>query len=301
MMDVKAALNFLNNVLWSEERQGYREAVGIEKYWFIDNFAAWIVMRKYDPKRAEVLQRNFSTYDDFPYGFSRWCILYGDTENFTPSPQRLPDYLRYADLIALQYLYYWYTNNLERAKLMYGYLVNMLVKPTNFPGNGEAVFIEDLATRVGYESFTAELYDWLVAMNKPKPEGHTIYKLALLAMCSMRHKRYDIAEQCLKMVGKFQVGNPESPLYKDGDSANFPDNPLIEKGGIKTEWWNPDYGPKPPWLKTLANCETTSLCILAQTEYREGTDIWSKVIPAAIIGGIIGTGLGFLATRKTRK
>jgi len=297
MMDVKAALSFLDNVLWDEKRQGYREAVGIDHVWFLDNFAAWIVMRKYNPKRAEVLQRNFSTYENYPYGFSRWCILYGDTENFTQSPQWLPDYLRYADLVALQYLYCWYTKNLDKAKLLYGYLLNMRRYPANFPG-GDAMFLEDLATRVGYETFTTDTYKWLIAMNKPKPEGHTLYKLALLAMCSMKHRYYDVAKKCLEMIGKFQVGNKESPLYKDGDPVNFPDNPLIEKGGIKTEWWNPDYGPKPPWLKTLANAETTSLCILAQTEYNEGTDIWSKVIPASILGGIAGVGTGFLVKRR---
>jgi hypothetical protein len=305
MMDVKAALDFLNSVLWDKTRQGYREAVGRSNVWFIDNFAAWIVMRKYDPAKADVLQANFYTYDNqFPdglYGFDRWCILYGDTENFTQSPQWLPDYLRYADLVGLQYLYHYYKQNMDMAKLMYGYLTKMLVSPTNFPGNGSAIFMEDLATRVGYQSLTPELYGWLIAMDKPKPEGHTIYKLALLAMCSMRHKRYDIAKKCVEMIGKFQVGNPASTLYKDGDPVNFPDNPLIEKGGIKTEWWNPDYGPKPPWLQTLANCEATSLCILAQTEYNEGINIWPSVIPWLLIGTIGGSGLGFVTAKKTKK
>jgi len=175
--------------------------------------------------------------------------------------------------------------------------LNMRRYFSNFPGNGKTLFLEDVATRVGYEKFTEETYNWLIAMNKPKPEGHTIYKLALLAMCSMRHNRYDIAKECLETIGKFQVGNPESPLYKDGDPANFPENPLIEKGGIKTEWWNPDYGPKPPWLKTLANAETTCLCILAQTEYNEGIDVWSKAIPWFIVGGVIGAGIGYFVKR----
>ena len=302
-MDIKAALDFLNNELWDENRQGYREAVDRSHVWFIDNFVAWMVMKKFDPAKAKVLEEHFYTYDnqfEVPsglYGFDRWCILYGDTENFKQSPQWLPDYLRYADLVALQYLYYWHKGQLENAKLMYGYLLNMIRHPSNFPG-GNAMFLEDLATRVGYETFTQELYDWLIAMNKPKPEGHTIYKLALLSMCSMKHKRYDIARQCLDMIGRFQVGNPESELYKDGDPVNFPDNPLIEKGGIKTEWWNPDYGPKPPWLQTLANTETTCLCILATTEYKEGTDILPKIVVPALIGTVIGAGTGYYVKRR---
>ncbi len=296
MMDVKEALQFLNNVLWDEARQGYRECVGRDYVWFIDNFVAWIVMRKYDPAKAEVLERNFKSYDNYPYGFSRWCILYGDTENFTQSPKVLPDYMRYADLVALQYLYHWYKGESERAKLMYAYLMNMLVKPANFPG--DAVFIEDLATRVGYKTFTDETYKWILAMGKPRPEGHTLYKLALLAMCSMRHNRFDVAKQCLETIGKFQVGNPQSELYRNGDPNLFPENPLIEKGGIKTEWWNPDYGPKPPWLETKANVETTCLCILAQTEYSEGTSIWPSVIPWLLIGTALGFGAGYAFGRK---
>ena len=297
MMDIKMALDFLNNVLWNEQKQGYREAVGVEHYWFIDNFVAWIVMSKYDPKRAEVIQRNFPNYENYPFGFDRWCILYGDTENFTPSPQKLPDYTRYADLVALQYLYHYYKKDFNSAKMMYAYLLNMRKYFDSFPGNGKTLFLEDVATRVGYQTFTEELYNWLIAMNKPKPEGHTIYKLALLAICSMKHNRHDIAEKCLETIGKFQVGNPESPLYKDGDPINFPENPLVEKGGIKTEWWNPDYGPKPPWLRTLCNVETTCLCILAQTEYNEGTDIWSKTIPWFILGSVIGGGIGYFIRR----
>lgn len=302
MMDIKAALNFLDNVLWDPTRQGYREAVGRSAVWFIDNFVAWIVMSKYNPEKAKILEQNFDTYDNqFPvsrYGFDRWCILYGDTENFTQSPQWLPDYLRYADLVGLQYLYYYYKGNADMAKLMYAYYFNMIVRPDNFPG-GNAVFIQDMATKVGYETFTTELYDWLIAMNKPKPEGHTIYKLALLSMCSMRHKRFDIAKQCLEMIGRFQVGNSVSELYKDGDPINFPDNPLIEKGGIKTEWWNPNFGPKPPWLQTLANTETSCLCILAQTEYSEGTNVWPKILLSAIAGGAIGA-IGGYATGKKK-
>jgi hypothetical protein len=300
MMDIKAALDFLNNVLWDETRKGYRECVGRPYVWFLDNFAAWIVMRKYDPKRADVLQAAFPTYDNYPYGFSRWCILYGDTENFTQSPQWLPDYMRYADLVALQYLYYWYKGMMDKAKLMYGYLTNMIVRPANFPG-GNAMFMEDLATRVGYKTFTEDDYKWLIAMNKPRPEGHTLYKLALLAMCSMRHKRFDMAKQCLEMIGRFQVGNPSSELYKDGDPVLFPDNPLIEKGGIKTEWWNPDYGPKPPWLETKANTETTCLCILAQTEYNEGTNIWPSVIPWLALGTALGAGTGYYLGKRKPK
>jgi hypothetical protein len=94
------------------------------------------------------------------------------------------------------------------------------------------------------------------------------------------------------------VGNPSSELYKDGDPVLFPDNPLIEKGGIKTEWWNPDYGPKPPWLQTLANTETTCLCILAQTEFNEGTNIWPSVIPWLALGTALGAGTGYYLGRR---
>lgn len=235
MIDKTAAVKFLTDVLWSEDRVAFREAIGIEHYWFIDNYVALMVMKKYDPERAVRLEESLPNLEDYPRGYDRWCILEGKTEEFRQSPDVLPDWCRYADLLALQYLYHHYAGEFEEANRVYSLLL----------GQYDGRYITDLATRVGYITYPPEEYWKLEA----KPEGHTMYKLCLLAMCSLHQQHPEVAKSCLDTVGDLQV--------KDG----------IEKGGIKTEWWNPEWGPKPPHLLTLANTETTSLAILAQDQY----------------------------------
>ena len=101
MIDRKLALAFLNERLWSDEQGAYAEATTIPIYHQNDNTLARLVMMRHYPKRAEILKEGLlKDYID-----PRWCILYGDATNFRPVADVLPDYMRYADLVALNYIH----------------------------------------------------------------------------------------------------------------------------------------------------------------------------------------------------
>jgi len=224
-----------------------------------------MVMRKYAPDRAEMVKATLPTLHDeeavvrqWGSGFNRWCILEGNTEDLKRPSDVLPDYARYHDLLAIEYLYYTHIGEWQNAQRIYA------LELTQYDGE----FITDLATRVGYVYYPPPDY-WEI---KALPEGHTMYKLALLAICSIHHARFDIAKRCLGKIAEFQVGNQKSKLYKEG--------PVEEIGGVKTEWWNPEWGAKPDHLLTLANTETTSLAILAQDLYNSKTYVRDKLLPS---------------------
>jgi len=262
MIDVKAALSFLNNGLWNDEVGAFREATTIEKYYQNDNTLARLVMRKYDPQKAAVLDAGLlKDYID-----PRWCILDGDVTNFIPA--KLPDYLRYADLVELQYLYQHLRPSDEppSANLSFGILSKMY--GLKHPG-----FIYDMAT--------------------PK-EAYTTYKLLLYGMCALRHNKMGLVKELLETVSQFQV-TMETTL------RNWREDEL---GGIKTEYIPPEWDGSYPQLLVLANCETTSLAILLQDEYdyRVLTDtlMIAGGVGTGSIGAMFGAGLFSKKPKKHR-
>jgi len=273
MIDIAAALSYLNDKLWNPERGAYKEALPPieEHYWFIDNYVAWMVMKKYNPERAAIVQENFSKLEDYPRGYDRWCILEGNTKDFKQSPDVLPDFGRYADLLALQYLYYHYSGNASMGARLYAMLLSQY--------DGE--FITDHATRVGYLEYPPEEY-WVL---RARPEGHAMYKLALLAICSAHQNKPEIAKQCLDKIGEFQ--------FKEGD----------EKGGIQTLWWNPEWGTKPEYIVYGSNCETTSLAILAQDTYNQALTFTELMTAAssALAGTTTIYAMGKILKKVTKK
>lgn len=212
MIDIEAAYKFLD-VLWTEEYGAYREALTFDKWWQNDNYVASIVTRGREPKRYQrQLEGILNGYTD-----TRWCILMGDTMNFKQSDLILPDWMRYADLTGLEFMFITQTGQ-QGGPLLFGTLSKMygLVNPG---------FFYDKAT------------PW---------EGQTTYKLCLFSLCAMQYNYMDLAEELIKTVSRFQV--------QSGD----------EQGGIKTEYIPPEWKDRYPTLLGLANCETTSLAILAQ-------------------------------------
>jgi len=263
MIDVKAALSYLNNGLWNDEVGAFREATTIEKYYQNDNTLARLVMRKYDPQKAAILDEGLLK----DYVDPRWCILDGDVTNFIPA--KLPDYLRYADLVELQYLYQ-HLNPTEEppsANLSFGILGKMY-------GLKHIGFIYDMAT--------------------PK-EAYTTYKLLLFGLCAIRHNHMNLVKQLLETASQFQVTEENESTLRNWR--------LDELGGIKTEYIPPEWEGNYPQLLVLANCETTSLAILLQDEYdfRMTSDI--LMIGAGIGAGAIGAerAMSFFSKKQAKK
>jgi hypothetical protein len=243
MIDVAEAYKFLD-ALWTEEMGAYREALTIDKWWQNDNYVASIVTRNRDAQRYQIqLNGILNGYTD-----TRWCILLGDTGNFKESYLILPDWMRYADLTGLQFLYQVKAGE-PGGPLLFGVLNKMygLVNPG---------FFYDKAT------------PW---------EGQTTYKLCLFALCAMQYNYMDLAAELIETVSRYQVSSGP------------------EQGGIKTEYIPPEWSDRYPTLLGLANCETTSLAILAQRTYD------SKKRTAALLyaGGVAGAATGgIIAGRK---
>jgi hypothetical protein len=91
--------------------------------------------------------------------------------------------MRYADMVALQYLYLRAKWDFKGADLHFGILTKMY-------GLYHDGYIYDAAT---------------------EKEGYTIYKLCLYALCSLAHNRSDLAEKLLRTASQHQV--------KEGDEA----------------------------------------------------------------------------------
>ena len=246
MFDISAALSFLTSKLWNDEIGAFKEAVTIEKYHLNDNTLAWYVMRKYDPSKAHILKEGFLQGHIDP----RWCILDGDTVNFTRGSIWLPDYLRYADLVTLEFLYHEFSK--EAGKDIHFGVLN---------GMYELV----------HENF---LYDMATSF-----EGYTIYKLCLFSICSVFQNHADLARKLLEHCSSFQV--------EDGE----------ELGGVKTEWVPPEWDDRYPHLLKLANCETTSLAILAQDFY---TNMQRRKRDLVIIGAASGSAGIILSQTKSK-
>ncbi len=177
MINIQSALSFLNR-LWSDERGAFREAISLDNYWQLDNYVAWIVMRRYNPRRANLMRSGFIK----DYTSTRWCILVNNTKDFIPSPQYLPDYMRYADLVALQFFYLQQTGRAGK-NLHFGILNKMY--GLKHPG-----FLYEKATPT---------------------EAYTMYKLCLFSLCATEQNWMDLSKQLLKTVSEFQV--------RDGDEA----------------------------------------------------------------------------------
>ncbi len=248
MIDINAALAYMNR-LWNEEVGAFREAVLIDSYHQNDNTLAWMVMRRYDPPKAERLRDGLlKDYID-----PRWCILDGDAEHFVSGPEKLPDYLRYADLVALQYLYRHYrpVDEYPSANLCFGILGKMY-------GLKHEGYIYDMATKL---------------------EGYTTYKLLLYGMCALKHGHLELVKRLLSTCSQMQVrpDNENTLPFWRGD----------EIGGIKTEYIPPEWEGGYPHLLRLANCETTSLAILLQSEYQDRL-FRDALMTAGGVAGVVG-------------
>lgn len=250
MIDIDLAISFLNEKLWSDEAGAFKEAITIEQFHQSDNYLAWLVMRKHDPDRALTLEEGLlKDYID-----PRWCILAGDVENFVPGPLALPDYLRYADWVALQFLYLKQTKE-GNQDIHFGVLNKLY-------GMRHEGFIYDRATPV---------------------EAYTMYKLCLFSLCSVSHNQMGLAKELLETVSEFQV--------REGD----------ELGGVKTEYIPPEWEGMYPQLLRLANCETTSLAILAQERYTSRRDADWLMTGGGIASGIAGPLLQVPVPRRGKR
>ena len=237
MIDIKSALSFLDN-LWSDELGAFQEAIGLPKWWQLDNYVAWLVMRKYNPERARIMEQGFIK----DYICIRWCILNGDTVNFVQGYTALPDYMRYADLVALEFIY---LNQTGQA--------------------GAGVHLGALSKMYGLHH-EGHIYD----MATPK-EGYTPYKLNLFCMCLVKYNWMELAGRMLETV---------SQVFQVTEGA--------ELGGILTEWIPPEWEDRYPTLLRLANCETTSLAILAQDAYNSKKSKDNLMYGAGIALGAAG-------------
>jgi len=172
MIDIKSALYFLDN-LWSDEHGAFQEAITIPIWWQLDNYMAWLVMRKHNPEKARIIEQGIIS----DYISVRWCIFNDDLVNFVQSPDVLPDYMRYADLVALQFFY------LDKTKgSLAGYHLGILNRMYGLYHDG---FIYDMVT---------------------SREGYTAYKLCLFSMCLVKYNLMTLAGQILDWVGqKYQV------------------------------------------------------------------------------------------------
>jgi hypothetical protein len=251
MIDKKAALSYLNDRLWSDEAGAYAEATTIPIYHRNDNTLARLVMRTHAPERAAILEEGLlKDYID-----PRWCILYGDVDNFVPAQTVLPDFLRYADLVALQYFYQYLRPNPDappNRNLSFGLL-------TKLYGLFHEGHVFDMATM---------------------KEGYTVYKTLLFGMCAIRHNRVALAREILDRTYElFQIKE---------------ENELGELGGFKTEWLAPEWEDNPEYdhLLHLANCETTCLAILLQDEYDARWNSDALMIGAGS-AGIAAGGIAF--------
>jgi len=245
-IELKLAVDFLNNVLWNEEVGGYQEALTRPYFWWSDNFLAWIVMRKYHPKRAAIVYENLQKPNYFlPHVkmYEFWGILLGDTEAFKSCLEIAPDYPRWFDLMAAQYLYHNFKGERELADQLFDAMM------LQFDGK----FVYDRAT-----------YDY----------GFSAFKNAFMAICATYHRRYDVAEQALNSIREnFQV----FPGIRDHFNG-------LEVGGIKTEIWPEEWGPA-PYEFALANVETTCLSIIAQDTYNNARmNDFIKVLIGGLIG-----------------
>ena len=261
MIDVKAALSYLNNALWSDEAGAFKEATTIPIYYQNDNTLARLVMRKYDPQKAAILDEGLlKDYID-----PRWCILDGDVTHFVPA--KLPDYLRYADLVELQYLYQYLYPTAEppSANLSFGILSKMY-------GLKHDGFIYDMAT--------------------PK-EAYTTYKLLLFGLCALRHNHMGLVRQLLETASQFQVTEENESTLRNWR--------LDELGGIKTEYIPPEWDGLYPQLLVLANCETTSLAIMLQDEYDWRITSDALMAGSGIVAGAIGVSALLGSSEKKKK
>jgi hypothetical protein len=174
MFNKEAALNYLRNCIWTPDKGAFREAFGIDKWWQNDNYVASLVTRKYMPDLYQIATAGIlSGYTD-----TRWCVLIGNTTDF--KSKKLPDWMRYADLTGLQFIYDKLTGDPE-SQLCFGILHKMY-------GLHHPKRLYDMATPF---------------------EGYTTYKLYLFALCAIMHNHISLAEELLNTANEMQ--------FTDGD------------------------------------------------------------------------------------
>jgi hypothetical protein len=223
-VDIKAAVNYLEG-LWTPEQGAFREAYGLNHYWQNDNYIASIVMSKYDPAKVQIQRSGIlSGYTDI-----RWCLLTGDTIHFKQTPLILPDWMRYADLVVLQFLY----------------LCSAGLQGQDGPPGAPTFYTRETLMGILGKMYGLEYPGYITDIASPF-EAYTMYKLCIYALCALKFNYESLAEELINTVTQFQI--------QSGPQA----------GGIKTEYVPPDLQSKYPGLLGLANCETTSLCIIAQ-------------------------------------
>ena len=170
--DKSAALSYLRNCIWTPEKGAFREAYGIDKWWQNDNYVASIVTRKYMPELYEIAKSGIlSGYQD-----NRWCVLEGDTVDF--KVRKLPDWMRYGDLVGLQFIYDYLVGDPEY-RLCFGILSKMygLINPGR---------IYDMATPF---------------------EGYTTYKMYLFALCAIMYNHISLAKELLATANVMQFAD----------------------------------------------------------------------------------------------
>lgn len=169
MFDRDAALYYLRNCIWTPEKGAFREAYGIDKWWQNDNYVGSIVTRKYMPDLYQIAVNGIlGGYTD-----TRWCVLIKNTADF--KPRKLPDWMRYGDLVGLQFIYDYLTGDPEY-KLCFGLLSKMY-------GLVHEGRLFDMATPF---------------------EGYTTYKLYLYAYCAIMYNHTDLAEELLETANEMQ-------------------------------------------------------------------------------------------------
>lgn len=170
MFSKDAALSYLRNCIWTPDKGAFREAYGIDKWWQNDNYVATIVTRKYMPDLYQIARDGIlGGYTD-----TRWCVLIGNTEDF--KSRKLPDWMRYADLAGLQFIYDYKTGNRVEAEICFGILSKM------------------------YGLFhPGRIYD----MGTPF-EGYVTYKLYLYALCAIMYNHISLAEEILNTANQMQ-------------------------------------------------------------------------------------------------
>lgn len=244
MFDKSAALSYLQNCLWTPEKGAFREAYGINKWWQNDNYVASIVTRQYMPELYKIAAAGIlDGYID-----TRWCVLLKNVADF--KSRKLPDWMRYGDLVGLQFIYDYLTGDPEY-KLCFGILSKMY--GLKHPGR---------------------LYDMATPF-----EAYTTYKLYLFALCAIMYNHINLAKELMATAGEMQ--------FKDGP----------QKGGIKTEWYPPEWADRYPQLAGLANCETTSLAIICQ-DALNSYNLKKRLMIGVGIAGLMVGGISLAYSRR---
>jgi hypothetical protein len=169
MYSKQAALSYLQNCIWTPEKGAFREAYGIDKWWMNDNYVGAIVTRKYFPDLYQIAKDGIlGGYTD-----TRWCVLIKNTADF--KSRKLPDWMRYADLVGLQCIYDYLTGDQEY-KWCFGILSKMY--GLKHPGR---------------------LYDMATPF-----EGYTTYKLYLFALCAIMMRKIGLAKEIISTANAMQ-------------------------------------------------------------------------------------------------